>query len=394
MADDLRSQIYNNLVIRDTEDLLEIWQDGDTAQWSEEALEVVEEILIQRLGEVPPQSSQTQHRQSIARMERYLENKELDRALSECELAIQLNPTSADAYNSRGIIYDEMGQLENAISSYQKAIQLDPEFRDAWANLSGVEAELEMAFMESAAKLHLDQALEYAYSDEPEAALEECETAKGAMPGIAIAYNYLGLVLETLDRLEDAIEAYLTAIQANPRFFAARENLANARVRLEEEQYLRMSAMDLRQASAEFYEALYSEPLEAGMPIPGWMYLDAEAFILKGWAGHRTRPGRTGYDPLDRDFELAHVEGVILRRLFTGRFRTRNPVFLFIMACMGVVYSFYGLFPLVLADPGTIVVAIADIPYAVLGMAILYNVYLSLRLESPNPEEEKGFTFI
>jgi len=214
------------------------------------------------------------------------------------------------------------------------------------------------------------------------------------MPSIALAYNYIGLILETLAQLEPAIDAYLTAVQLNPRFYAARENLANARVRLEEEQYLRMSNLDPEKASAKFYEELYSKPLEAGKPIPGWMYLDADSFLLKGWAGHRTRPGRTGYDPLDRDFEFAHVEGVIIRRLFTGRFRTRNPVFLFIMACMGVVYSLFGLLPLLLADPATIGASIIAIPYAVLGIGILFNVYLSLRLEKANQEEENGFTFI
>ncbi len=273
-------------------------------------------------------------------------------------------------------------------------MQLDPEFQDAWDNLIGIEAELEKVFMTSAAKMHLDRALEYAYSDEPGSALEECETAKSTLPRIAIAYNYLGLVLETLGELEAALDAYLTAIQLNPRFYAVRENLANARVRLEEEQYLRMSNLGSEKASVEFYEALYSNQLEAGQPIPGWMYLDADSFLLKGWAGHRTRPGRSGYDPLDRDFEFAHVEGVIIRRLFTGRFRTRNPVFLFIMACMGVLYSLYGLFPMVLAVPGVIWMGLMGVPYAALGMAILFNVYLSLRLEKTEQEEENGFTFI
>jgi hypothetical protein len=104
--------------------------------------------------------------------------------------------------------------------------------------------------------------------------------------------------------------------------------------------------------------------------------------------------GRSGYDPLDGDFEQAHVQGVIIHRLFIGRFRTRNPVFLFIMACMGVLYSVYGLFPLVLADPRAIGVALFAIPYAVLGIAILFNVYLSLRLEKTDQDGESGFTFI
>ncbi len=110
MADDLRTQIYNNLIIRDTEDLLEIWQSEDETAWSEETLEIVQEILIERLGEVPAASRQMQEKQILARVERYLEHNELNQALTECELAIQLNPSSAAAYNYRGILLDEIGQ--------------------------------------------------------------------------------------------------------------------------------------------------------------------------------------------------------------------------------------------------------------------------------------------
>jgi len=35
--------------------------------------------------------------------------------------------------------------------------------------------------------------------------------------------------------------------------------------------------------------------------------MDEKSFFLVGWAGYRTRQGRSGYDPLDRDFEFAHV---------------------------------------------------------------------------------------
>ncbi len=188
-----------------------------------------------------------------------------------------------------------------------------------------MEAELQAEFERSGAKQHLDQALEYAYDEEPGKALEECEIASSTLPGIAIAHNYLGLILETLDQLESAIESYLRAIQLNPRFYAARENLANARARLEEEQYLRATnrsldeIMEAIETGREFNNNIDPEEENDGVPVPGWWYLDANAFLLRGWAGHRTRPGRSGYDPLDRDFELAHVEGVVIRRLLTSQ---------------------------------------------------------------------------
>jgi tetratricopeptide (TPR) repeat protein len=108
------------------------------------------------------------------------------------------------------------------------------------------------------------------------------------MPSIAVAYNYLGLVLQTLDQLEPAIDSYLKAIQLNPRFYPARENLANARVLWEEEQYLRMTNIvpdeneEENETNTEVDASLDSEVVDGENPLPGWMYLDANAFLLTG----------------------------------------------------------------------------------------------------------------
>lgn len=399
MNDNLRAQIYNNLIIKDTEELLEIWQSGDPSEWEEEVFEIVKELLVERLGAVPPQSGEAQARQILRNVEKHLANNEPDKALSECELAIQMDPNFAIAYNYRGEIYDQMGQLENAIANYQRAIHLDSEFQDAWDNMLSVESELEEEFEESVAKQHLDQALEYAYNDEFEKALEEYETAKGTMPGIAIAYNYLGLIMQTLDQLEPAIDSYLTAIQLNPRFYAARENLANARVLWEEEQYLRVTNLvpdeheEGSETKTEFDESLDIEIVEDENPVPGWVYLDANAFLLTGWAGHRNRPGRSGYDPLETDFELARMQGVVFRRLITLQFRTRNPIYLLLMIYMGVSYSLYGVVAFTLGNWWGVLTGIISSPYLIVGIALLINAYASLRLENPGEHEDNGYTF-
>jgi len=127
---------------KETDDLLEIWQNGNTSEWEKEVFEIVKEILMERLGYVPPQSIETQVRQILDKVEEYLEDNELNQALGECETAIQLKPDSAIAYNYRGEIYDEMGQANNAIANYQKAIELDPELEDARENLLSLDAEI------------------------------------------------------------------------------------------------------------------------------------------------------------------------------------------------------------------------------------------------------------
>lgn len=393
MDNNRREHIYQNLVIKDTEDLLDIWQNGDVSKWEAVAFEIVKEILIERLGYLPDQSIETQVLKIIDKIEDHLENNQLDQALSECELAIQMKPDFAIAYNYRGEIYDEMEQLENAIINYQKAIELDPEFQSAWENMLSVEAELTEKFEESAVKQYLDQALEYAYNDEPEKAFAACETAKPSMPSIAVAYNYLGLILQTLNEFESAIDAYLKAIQLNPRFYAARSNLASARISWEEEQYHLFSNLSATEADETFIEFDISQILASDEPLPQWLYMDEKTFLLVGWAGHRTRQGRSGYDPLEMDFEYAHMQGVMLRLLLTCKFRTRNPIYLVFMTFGGILYFLYGAWPFVVGNLAGFLAGIISMPYLIVGIMLFVNVLMSLRLEKSDEYEENGYTF-
>jgi tetratricopeptide (TPR) repeat protein len=482
MNDYLREQIHKNFISKETEDLLEIWKKGDTSEWEQEVFEIIKEILFERLGYVPPQSIEiqvwqildkieehiknneldkalseceiavqldpnfakifeyrgdiydemgkrdkaiinykraiqldpelvdareimlnieseikkeieTQVWQILVKVEEYLKNHELDKALSACETAIQLDPNYAITYDFRGTIYDEMGQRENALVNYQKAIHLDPALEDAWENMLSIEAEIKEEFEESIAKQHLDQALEFAYDDEPEKALEECEMAKLSMPNIAIAHNYLGLILQTLNQKEPAIDSYLEAIQLNPRFYAARENLGNIRVAWEEEQYRlfsNLSPIETQETNIEFDESQIPDSEEH---LPQWLYMDEKAFLLAGWAGHRTRLGHCGYDPLESDFEYAHMQGVIIRLLLNRKFRTRNPIYLIFMAFIGLLYCLYGLAPFLLGNFIGIITGLISVPYSVVGILLLTNVYLSLQFVKPDEFEDWGEPF-
>jgi tetratricopeptide (TPR) repeat protein len=390
---DQQEQIQKNLMDMATEELLDIWQNGDEEDWNEGVFEIIEEILLERLDALPTRSIVMQTSQTFDRIEGYLENNEFDKALSECEAAIQLDPESAVAYNYRGEIHDEMGQIENAIVDYQKAIQLDPELKSAWEGLLSVEPELEDAFEESAAKQHLDRALEHANDGEFEEALAECETAKPLMPNLAIAHNYLGLIFQTLDQLEPAIDSYLKAVQLNPRFYAARENLANARVRWEEEQYLLFSSLPPGEVQEVPMEVDESQLPESHEPLPQWLYMDEKSFLLVGWAGHRTRQGRSGYDPLENDFEYAHVQGMIIRSLLASKFRTRDPLSLIFNTFVGVLYFLGGLSPFVFGGGYGVVAGILYSPYLIVGALLLKNVYLSLQFDELNQYEDGGYTF-
>jgi hypothetical protein len=54
----IRQIIYNTLSLRETEDLVEIWQNNDRVEWSGVAFEVIGEILRERSVEIPPQGEQ------------------------------------------------------------------------------------------------------------------------------------------------------------------------------------------------------------------------------------------------------------------------------------------------------------------------------------------------
>ena len=44
MEDNLQKQIYNNLNLKETEDLLEIWRKKDTDEWQPVVFEIIEQI--------------------------------------------------------------------------------------------------------------------------------------------------------------------------------------------------------------------------------------------------------------------------------------------------------------------------------------------------------------
>lgn len=470
MFDDEREQIYEEFNVNETDFLIDIWQYGDIDAWDEIDFEIIKEILLERLGYVPPQSIELQISKALYRIEDYLENNELEKAIRECELALQLKPDFAIPYNYLGIIYDEMGQLDKAMLNYGKAIELAPSFKEAWENMQSVEALLEDVFEGSATKIqldyalkhandremekameacelaketmptiaraynnlgwvyetlgrldlalnayqkaiklnseqktawhnmerveavlekefyesvaiqHLDQALEYANDGEIEKALEECDKARPLLPNLPVAYNYLGLILHTLGQLEPAIDSYQKAIQFNPRFYVARENLATAKLAWEEEQYRLFTHLNPEDLQDLVFDE--SQILVTNAPIPEWFYLDENAFLLVGWAGHRTRQGRSGYDPLEYQFEYAHIQGTIIRAVLKGKFRTRNPIYLAFMAFVGILYFISGM-----------LLGILSVPYLIVGGFLLWNVWLSLRLGNSREEEEKGQIF-
>jgi tetratricopeptide (TPR) repeat protein len=493
MHNELRQQIHDNLVVKSTDDLLEIWQNGDPEEWDEITFELVAEILTERRQELPARSAKAGVKDLLKQVEGHLDADEWDQALILCQQIIDIDPQAALAHHYRGIAFDELGQLESArdsllvaieldpklkaarehleyveadlaadipeptanpdlieamrlmdqgvtdqalklaekvapgisdlaidhyylgviydesdqmeraLASLQKAVHLDPELKDAWELLECIEAELGEAFDASEARQHLALACEYVDTGEVAEALKACDLVKKDLPNIAIAWNYLGLVYHGAGKLEEAIEAYRKAIQFNPRFYPARTNLADARVLQEEAQYRRIAKgseitegdlidPDIDPAEVPEYEG------NDGL-APQWLYLSEPAYLLRGWPGHRNRQGRIGLDPLDSDFENAHIEGTIIRKAINLKLRTKNPFYLLMMVFFASIFSaLLWSIPLfliaIIQGEWVSIFAMAELGLlGIFGLLLWFNILSSLFTPKSQETSENGSAF-
>src|SRR5690349_3023093 len=111
--------IKNELQLRETDDLLEIWLANDRSQWTDEAFEAMRQLLVERLGAAPPQGDgpagaalrQRQAQQRLKQAEALEGRAKHAQALDEVEAALQLDPRLAAAHHLRGLLLDANGHL-------------------------------------------------------------------------------------------------------------------------------------------------------------------------------------------------------------------------------------------------------------------------------------------
>lgn len=111
--------------------------------------------------------------------------------------------------------------------------------------------------------------------------------------------------------------------------------------------------------------------------------MDEKMIYLVGWPGYRTTRGKSGLGYVESKAELAHMQGLFIRWMFTGKFRTHNPVYLLFMFAFGFlcgVAPLIGIFIQIFvwkeqAIPGFLLVLS---PYMAVGNAIFVNALLSI----------------
>ncbi len=92
MNSDFYQQIYSNLDLKETDELLEIWKTNDRVEWAEEAFQAIKEILAKRAVEI--------HEQSEPVYEHDQDEEEFDENnFSEVELKIIDDENPPDFYD-------------------------------------------------------------------------------------------------------------------------------------------------------------------------------------------------------------------------------------------------------------------------------------------------------
>jgi len=93
MSDDLRIQIFRNLDLKETDELLDIWKTNDRVEWSDLAFDIMKEVLNKRMGDLPPQNEPILE---------YQEEKEKD--LEDWEIKLLDNESQPDFYDTLDVI--------------------------------------------------------------------------------------------------------------------------------------------------------------------------------------------------------------------------------------------------------------------------------------------------
>lgn len=115
MSDDQRKQIYESLRLKETDELIKIWQTNNHLEWTEMAFEVIREILLERQVELP-----RQHNPILAADEAIdLHQKALMSARKSNDRAKE-----ASSLASLGEVYLRKRDEERAIEFYGQALEL------------------------------------------------------------------------------------------------------------------------------------------------------------------------------------------------------------------------------------------------------------------------------
>jgi tetratricopeptide (TPR) repeat protein len=80
---------------------------------------------------------------AVARAAAYDRKGEIDRAISDDEVALRLDPAQPDVFNARGELYRKKGDRVHALADFGAAVRIDPNHAAAKANYKALSLEIE-----------------------------------------------------------------------------------------------------------------------------------------------------------------------------------------------------------------------------------------------------------
>ncbi len=175
----------------------------------------------------------------------YIENGQFNKAFSEFQKAIKLNPRSKETLNYLGYLSMRFKKYDEAISYFKEAISIDPEYSEAMNNLGVTYAETEnwdeaLTYFDSALSNPMYETPELAYANKgyvlylkgdynaAETAVKEAFIRNRIFP---MASYVLGLIYTKLDNDAAAIEEFKKAIGLAPGYVEAHMELAKTYLR-------------------------------------------------------------------------------------------------------------------------------------------------------------------
>jgi len=290
--DSLRQQIYASMDMKDTHELLAIWESNDHENWSDEAFEAVQAVLQNRGVEIPDRHIMLQH---LDRASEYHKIERYKEALAECDKLLETASDWSAAHYLRGTILEDLYRDDEAIQEYQEAIRLDPNDkkikksldsllkskevektlsddsnkelttedignllqRNIHASINAKDTHELLAIWESDDQerwnykifneikkvLHnrnveipdremmqqrFDQIVKSYRNNHYDEALALCDQLIEIVPDWSQARNMKGVILEDLEKEEEAIQEYEEAVHLDPRNKDAKKNLTYA----------------------------------------------------------------------------------------------------------------------------------------------------------------------
>jgi hypothetical protein len=105
-------------------------------------------------------------------------------------------------------------------------------------------------------------------------------------------------------------------------------------------------------------------------------FYDMKERFLIGWPGYRIRIGKSGLTYIESVAEESHFEGLMLYWVFTGKFRTRNPLYLLFLF---FIFSITAGLPLIfIMWTSSDSFPILFIPVVIFGLALFRVIWLSI----------------